>query len=171
MQSLSHQLHRFLQILATTAFILFTLMTLKHFSTDPIFWVVGATSLASSATILFFTPDSESANNRQLLLSYAIALGITLALREILPSIIELSSWIQDFNHFNLMMVMIFIAMFITLYLFSTLHITHPPATGIALAMAVHEPSYLVFGLLLFLTLVLAIIKTLFNNYLEDIVD
>ena len=171
MKSLSHQLHRFLQILATTGFILFTLITLKHLSNDRLFWVIGATSLASSATILFFTPDSESANNRQLLLSYAIALGVTLVLRETLPFIIELSSQIKHIETFTLTLATIFIAMFITLYLFSLLHITHPPATGIALAMAVHEPGYLVFGLLLFLTLVLAIIKTLFENYLEDIVD
>ena len=68
-------------------------------------------------------------------------------------------------------MTMIFLAMFATLYCFSLLHITHPPATGIALAMAVHDPSYLVFGLLLFLTLLLAVMKTILANYLEDIVD
>ncbi|MBV53817.1 MAG: hypothetical protein CL816_07165 [Coxiellaceae bacterium] len=171
MRSFSHQLHRFLQILATTAFILFTLITLKHYSTDPIFWVIGATSLASSATILFFTPDSESANNRQLLLSYAVALGITLALREAIPLIVKVSSWMQHIDPFTLTMTMIFLAMFATLYCFSLLHITHPPATGIALAMAVHDPSYLVFGLLLFLTLLLAVMKTILANYLEDIVD
>ena len=143
MKSLSHQLHRFLQILATTGFILFTLITLKHLSNDRLFWVIGATSLASSATIL----------------------------REALPFVIALFSRIQYIDSFTLTMIMIFIAMFITLYLFSLLHITHPPATGIALAMAVHEPGYLVFILLLLLTLVLAVIKTLFKRYLKDIVD
>ena len=76
-----------------------------------------------------------------------------------------------DISGFVDRMLMIFVAMFITLYLFSLLHITHPPATGIALAMAVHEPGYLVFILLLLLTLVLAVIKTLFKKYLKDIVD
>ncbi|HAG62304.1 MAG: hypothetical protein CMF55_02000 [Legionellales bacterium] len=169
MQSLSHHLHRFLQILATTAFILFTLIILRHFSTDPLLWVVGATSLASSATILFFTPDSESANNRQLLLSYAIALGITLALRECLPFVTEHSVLLQHTHPFTITMVMIFIAMFITLYLFSLLHITHPPATGIALAMALHDSSYLIFGLLLCLALSLAVIKTVLSRCLENI--
>ena len=171
MKSLSHQLHRFLQILATTGFILFTLITLKHLSNDRLFWVIGATSLASSATILFFTPDSESANIKQLLSSYTIALGVTLVLRETLPFVIALFSRIQYIDSFTLTMIMIFVAMFITLYLFSLLHITHPPATGIALAMAVHEPGYLVFILLLLLALVLAVIKTLFKRYLKDIID
>ena len=171
MQPLPPQLQRFLQILATTAFILFTLIILKHYSTDRVSWAIGATSLASSATILFFTPNAKSASNRQLLLSYAIALAITLALRGILPLIIQSSSWMQTIAPFTLTMVMIFVAMFITLTLFSLLHITHPPATGIALAMAGHEPTYFVFVLILFLTLVLAIIKTVFEKYLEDIVD
>ena len=171
MRPLPHQLQRFLQILATTAFILFTLITLKHYSTDRVSWAIGATSLASSATILFFTPDSESANIRHLLLSYAIALAITLALRGISSLIVESSSWIRAIPPFTLMLVMVFVAIFITLTFFSLLHITHPPATGIALAMAGNEPNYVVFALILLLALILAIIKMLSEKYLENIID
>ncbi len=171
MRSFSYHLHRFLQILITTGFILLTLIILKHYSSDHLFWVIGATSLASSATILFLTPDTVSAQNKQFMLSYSIALIITLSLRELLSVISVYSTLAQHFQPFTLTIIMIFIAMLIILYLFSLLHITHPPATGIALAMAVHDPGYLIFALLLCLALLLAIIKTVLKNYLENIVQ
>ena len=168
MESLSHHLHRLLQTIAATAFIIITLLILKHWSNDIVFWVLGATSLASSATIVFFTPQAKSAKNIQILSSYAIALLVTLGIREIKFRLIE--PYTQNYlDPFMLTLIMIFVAIFIALYIFTLLHIIHPPATGLALSMAVHGPGYEVFLLLMSLAILLIIIKSIFYRLLEDI--
>ena len=171
MKTTSHAWHQFLQILFITCYITASLTLLRIFSHDLTFWVVGAGSLASSCVLVFLNPSSNSASTYNTVFSYTIALLTALIVREAKYFITHHTHLLQMMNPHIFIMILIFIAIFITLYLFAILHISHPPAIGLTLVLTAGDRSYIIFILLMILISALALIKRLVEPMLHNIVE
>jgi len=165
---LSFKIHALMQVLAAGLFI-FTTMSCLYFSLDqPILWVVGISSLASSAFLVFCVPHSMSASPKRIVCGYALSMVIGLLTHMALETVCrhcELgNSSIQS------IMIAASLALSITLLLMVVLRVAHPPAAGVVLVIVIQHHIVLNILVLLTAALALAFVRLLFGRYLVDLI-
>jgi hypothetical protein len=128
-------------------------------------WAVGIGALSSSAFIVITSPKKISAQNKNLILSYIIAILFAL-----LVHIIKVNSnlILHSTNiHMNESW-MVFIILFATLVM-AKFSIYHPPAAGLSMVLAVDNFNMPTVFIICFGVLLLALINRLLHDYLKDL--
>lgn len=151
-----------LHILCACIFIMISMLSLYFTSTEPILWIVGGGCIASSITIIFISPTTESSSPRNISISYTIALVSCLMVR-LTTELLGIQVGSQE----PTIIVLVIIALFITLYIFSTYNINHPPAAGLTLVLVAHDTSYYKFIAIIILGGLLSIISHFINKKIK----
>lgn len=166
--SLSFKAHALIQVLAAGLFI-FATMCCLYFSLDQsILWVVGISSLASSAFLVFCVPHSISASPKRIVLGYALSMTIGLLTHMVLETVCRHCE--LDTSVIQSIMIAASLALSVTLLLMVVLGVAHPPAAGVVLVIVMQHHMLLNILVLLTAALVLAFVRLVFGRYLVDLI-
>lgn len=166
---LSFKAHVLFQVLAAGMFIFATMYALHLYLNQPILWVVGISSLASSAFLVFCAPRSLSASPQRILFGYAISMSVGLLTHMALETVCRHCGLNQ--NMMQPIMISAAFALSMTLFLMVFLDVAHPPAAGVVLVIVMQHHMILNILVLLIAAFVLAFVRWGFDPYLIDLVS
>lgn len=158
--------YQFVQVLAASIFVLLAVLGLYISSSEPLFWIIGGGAISASTMLAFLDPHTKTASSSNILISYFVALLVTLVIRFILDSYLPGFTINKLHNEFPVIIIIITIVMFIVYYLFSLLDISHPPACGLAFALIVHDTGYYKFIAIMIVGIILSLISKLSRRYM-----
>jgi|GEM_PF-806832 len=164
----------FWQLLGATIFISLVLFIMVSYSQSNLIWAVGASSLASSAYVVFMHPHGLAAKPKNILIAYTLAVIIGEIIRLVLlwlgaASCLESVAMVAQATHhywfaasISVISVMIIMAIF---------DIEHPPASGIALVIVVelcrHDIVIMIYAFMLLLCAIQLICRPYMRNLLR----
>lgn len=162
----------FFQLLGATLFIGTVLYVMDMHSSSHIIWAVGASSLASSAYVVFMHPQGLAAKPKNIFLAYTIAVIVGEIIRLIMlwygaschisPNLIDAGQHYWFAAAISVTMVMILMAV---------LDIEHPPASGIALVLVVelcrHDIVEMIYAFMVLLCIFQLVCKRYMKNLLR----
>ncbi|MDF1795806.1 MAG: HPP family protein [Coxiellaceae bacterium] len=160
-----------LQLILAMGYVLLTLFLLDIISESPLLWAVGASSLASSAYLIFASPCTATASAKRLIGAYFIAIVCGIVVR-------HLSVFLM--NHTGQMFIGIThdphmywlsgtVSVGLSMMFMLIFGMEHPPATGIALILVIDQRSYQAIIAIFLLAVLLAIIKAILRKRLCDV--
>lgn len=162
--------HLLWQPLCAFVFVWLVLYTLFLVSTNGLLWAVGASSLASSAYAVFVAPGSPVARPWSIVGSYMVAM--------VNGGIMSLIAWCFQLmlttpnspaNNYIIWtcaaLAVSFALIFMVIFDFP-----HPPASGIALVLVLEVRNLEALAVILIAAVVLALIRTLGNPYLRNLI-
>lgn len=162
----------FFQLLGATIFISLVLYVMDTFSISHLIWAVGASSLASSAYVVFMHPHGLAAKARNIFLGYTVAVLVGEIIRYIML-------WLGATCHMPIDTIDVAhhywfaaaISVTLVLIIMAIFDIEHPPASGIALVLVVelcrHDVVEMIYGFMLLLCLIKLIAKPWMRNLLR----
>jgi CBS domain-containing membrane protein len=166
--------HLFVQIIAAVLYIMLVLVVLDYHAHSPILWAVGASSLASSAYLVFGLPDAHASTAKRVFFGYVIAAAAGEAVR-------WLAIWFFccDINHHyivtslgsgqHMYWLSAAVAVGLSLLLMILFDCDHPPAAGLSLVLVIDLDHLSAVVVILSLALLLSIIKYCARGYLRDL--
>ncbi|OGO94481.1 MAG: hypothetical protein A3F41_05835 [Coxiella sp. RIFCSPHIGHO2_12_FULL_44_14] len=164
--------HFFLQGLSATVFMWLVLIGLDRVLNSQILWAVGASTLASSAFIVFVTPKAVVAAPYKIIVSYLIALLCAVMVRLATSSLCTAFSLctVGGVPGVHVFEVAAAISLGISILLMVLLRSEHPPAAGLAVVMVLEIHNAEALAVILVSAVILAAIRLVFRNRLINLI-
>lgn len=161
----------FFQLLGATIFICVVLYMMDRLSVSHLIWAVGASSLASSAYIVFMHPHGLAAQPKNIVVAYGMAIIIGEIIRYVLIYFghtchIDQSNIMSIGHHFWLAAAISVTLMMIGMALTDT---EHPPAAGIALVLVIELCRHDIVDVIFVLMLLLCAIQLICRRYMRNL--
>lgn len=164
-----------LQVSFAIVYLMLVLLLLDTVVHTKLLWAVGASSLASSAYLVFSLPDNLVSSPKRIIIGYLIAIFCGEAVRWGLISMLCLYS---DFHAFAMCLVVSphmywlcgAFAVGLSIIVMALLDYQHPPAAGFALALVVELNHYRAILVILLLVFLLAFIRFMCHKFLKNLV-
>jgi CBS domain-containing membrane protein len=131
-------------------------------------WAIGASSLASSAYLVFTNPSSPVARYHRIIGGYLVSVLVGLLIHILLSHISQHMQIHTTIPH--LFWITASIAVGISMLLMVLLGYEHPPAAGVALVLVLDINDYSTLFVILGAAAVLALLKKLLKYTLVDLV-
>jgi hypothetical protein len=162
----------FFQLFGATLFICAVLFVMDTYSVSHIIWAVGASSLASSAYVVFMHPHGLAAKPKNIFLAYTMAVIVGEIIRAMMlwygASCHLPFNTIAANHHFWFAAA---ISVTTVMILMATFDIEHPPASGIALVLVVelcrHDIVDMIYGFMLLICIIQLICRPYMRNLLR----
>ncbi len=134
-----------------------------------VLWAVGASSLASSAYIVFGKPSSVAARPQNIILAYIVAMTVGIFCRLIFE--LHLLDSIYDLSYLQFYWNGLFAAIAVALSLVITvkLRLDHPPSAGVALVLVIDVQDYHTLIIVLFSVIMLSLLSLAFRRRMRDL--
>ena len=149
------------QLCGATVFISIVLYAMNTLSASHLIWAVGASSLASSAYIVFMHPHARSAKPRNIFMAYSLAIIVGEIIRYAMMYFghtchISTQSMMIAGHGFWLIPA---ISVIVVMMCMALIDIEHPPAAGIALVLVVELCRHDIVDIIFLLMVLLCIIQ------------
>lgn len=166
----NYTLHLFVQALSATAFMWLTLMGLDTVISAQLIWAAGASTLASSAFIVFVVPSAVVAKPFKIIGSYIIAMVSGAFIRGVAYLIcIAFPLCVAGVPHTHLFEVAAAVAVGLSLLVMVLLKSEHPPAAGLAVVMVLDIHTPIALAIILTGALFLAAVRYIFRHKLMNL--
>ena len=164
-------MHLLLQCLSATAFMWLILMGLDQVVSSQLIWAAGASTLASSAFIVFVLPDAIVAKPFKIIGSYLIAMGCGAAIRGLAMAVCAIfPQCTAGIPHSHLFEIAAAVAVGLSLLVMVLCRSEHPPAAGLAVVMVLDIRTPIALVIILAGAIILAMIRFIFRRKLLNLV-
>lgn len=160
-------IHALMQCFVAVVFICLVLMLLNKIVHTKIILASGASTLASSAFLVFAVPSSAGAKPFKIIGGYIIAIFVGEAIRLCINFMYVLLPNIYPSFLFE---IAASFSVGLTILLMILLKLEHPPAAGLAIIIVLDICHFGSILTIFFGALILTIIRTFFRNYLIDLI-
>lgn len=160
-----HPLNFIWQPLLAGFFVVLMLGGLGGFEHISLIGFIGASSIGSSAFLLFSTPSSDSAQLRKIYGAYIICI-LSAAVFYFILYLLKA----QDFQLVAVDEICAALAMSVTMFFMSLFNFEHPPAAGLALGLVIAPWNFYHVAILVLAVLLMTIFKKLLRPWLIDLI-
>lgn len=159
------------QPLLCMLFMYLVLWTLHSVAHEWLLWAAGASSLASTAYIIFVTPDAYVAKSSRVIGGYFIALVVS----ELVGYLFRQAFHLLGDNYLAITFPHIYwlsaiLAVGISIFLMVILDLQHPPAAGLGLVTILDVQSFYVLFVLFASAAGLSLIRQLLGKRLKNLI-
>jgi CBS domain-containing membrane protein len=162
--------HIIWQLFCAMAYVAAVLLVLGLVDHDTTLWAIGASSLASSAYLVFANPSAPVSRYHKVIGGYLIAVLVGLLVHILLHHIFTHMSMDLGGIIPRMFWITATIAVGLSMFLMVILGYEHPPAAGVALVLVLDTSDYYTLFVILGAAMVLAILKKLLKFTLVDLV-
>lgn len=162
-----HKRQFLVQAICLVLFMAAVLSGLDQVSLSRLSWAVGASSMASSAFIIFATPRKRISEPKRLLGGYVLCMLVGIAFHTLLTWGMNDLSW----SPAHLDELIIAFALGMSMFLMTVLRMQHPPAIGMALALVLEPWGIGTIMVIVVAIVILAIARTVFEKQFINLIS
>lgn len=164
----AHKINYLWQMGLAGLFIFCVLYLFKNTSQKDVLWALGVSSLASSAFIVFTSPESRTASEHRVLCAYFINMAMGAITHYALQFLLGPHHMLVP-SEFLIFSAFATIAVFLSVLFMVVFDVKHPPAVGICIILVIDMQRYYIIAVISISALVLAVIHLGLRRWLRNL--